>query len=208
MTMKKTVALLAFVAGVLAGSASAAMTHTAATIDTRADVLMDELPEGTPVKPMIDDDGQLVIVLSTNITGSLTIPADLGSVTLDLNGWSIVGGEGPTGGEGTTTDGDDGEDGKATPQSLWIADHADAGEGYVNLAIQVNLPTGTTLTAELAEKYGANFKAVCAATEADFDKATPQPVTFVKLANGLIWVKVAVPAIDSRLLWKVACPKL
>ena len=100
-TMKKTVALLAFVAGVLAGSASAAMTHTAATIDTRADMLADVLPDDTPVALETDDDGQLVIVLSTNITGSLTIPADLGSVTVDLNGWSIVGTNGVDGTETT-----------------------------------------------------------------------------------------------------------
>ena len=97
----KTLAVFAFLVSIFAGSVLATMTYTAATIDTRPDVLADFLPADTPVTMEDNDDGQLVIVLSTNITGSLTIPADLGPVAIDLNGWSITGTNGVDGTETT-----------------------------------------------------------------------------------------------------------
>ena len=71
--------------------------------------IFDAVGTATTVKPLFTEGGELVglrVVLGQNY-GPLTIPADLGAVTIDLNGWMIEGAPGADG-EGSQPGGDGG----------------------------------------------------------------------------------------------------
>ncbi len=83
--------------------------------------------------------------------------------------------------------------------SLWITDHADAGDGYIYLAFKPTLNAGELNAAFISGLATANHICVSSgATEADAKKATPVPVVLRDPnqpldANGWVWVKVPMP---------------
>ena len=100
--------------------------------------------------------------------------------------------------------------------SLWIVDHADAGEGKVHLAFKPTLNTGT-ITADFVAELGTlnAIKVKSAATEADLKTAELKqavlrtdpkvPAGTQHLGRGWIWITVDVPdsGTGPERLWKI-----
>jgi len=96
--------------------------------------------------------------------------------------------------------------------SLWICDHADAGDGKVHLAFCPKLTKGDLTAAmvlELAE--AGRIKVASAMTEESLAMATPvavplrDPTAQLDIAKGWVWVTVDLTANPGfkQLLWKV-----
>ena len=89
-----------FAAAVVAGagvwSAQAAMTHSAAVVDTRADVLAEILPASCAYA--LDADAVLTVTFKESVNGKqYVLPDNMGSLKLDLNGQTLVGKAGTEG---------------------------------------------------------------------------------------------------------------
>ena len=90
-----------FAAAVVAGagvwSAQAAMTHSAAVVDTRADVLAEILPATCAYA--LDEDAVLTVTFNESVTDKqYVLPDNMGPLAFDLNGKTITGAAGTTGG--------------------------------------------------------------------------------------------------------------
>ena len=97
-----------FAAAVVAGagvwSANAAMTHSAAVVDTRADVLAEILPASCTYA--LDEDAVLTVTFNESVTDAqYVLPDNMGSIKFDLNGQTLVGAAG-TAGSASTAGGD------------------------------------------------------------------------------------------------------
>ena len=93
-----------FAAAVVAGagvwSAQAAMTHSAAVVDTRADVLAEILPASCTYA--LDEDAVLTVTFNESVTDAqYVLPDNLGSIKFDLNGQTLVGAAGTAGSAST-----------------------------------------------------------------------------------------------------------
>ncbi len=99
--------------------------------------------------------------------------------------------------------------------SLWIVDHADAGEGKVHLAFKPTLNTGA-ITADFVAQLGTlnAIKVKSAATEADLEKVADADAKQAVLRDGTgtqhlgrgwIWITVDVPdsGTGPERLWKI-----
>lgn len=89
-----------FAAAVVAGagvwSANAAMTHSAAVVDTRADVLAEILPSTCTYA--LDDAGLLTVKFAADASGvQYVLPDNMGPLAFDLNGQTLVGKAGTEG---------------------------------------------------------------------------------------------------------------
>lgn len=95
-------ALLA--AGLLARPASAARTHSAAVVDTRADVLAEFLPESCTCGT--DDESVLSVTFTEDLDGAqFDLPEEMGPLVFDLNGHEVTGKDGENGGNSGGEDG-------------------------------------------------------------------------------------------------------
>ena len=90
-----------FAAAVVAGagvwSANAAMTHSAAVVDTRADVLAGVLPASCAYA--LDGEGLLTVMFKESVNDAqYVLPDNMGPLAFDLNGKTITGAAGSAGG--------------------------------------------------------------------------------------------------------------
>ena len=94
----------ALVAGAGVWSANAAMTHSAAVVDTRADVLAEILPASCDYA--LDAEGLLTVKFAAGVSGvQFELPDNLGPIAFDLNGQTLTGAAG-AGGSDSTPGGD------------------------------------------------------------------------------------------------------
>lgn len=74
------------------GPAQAAGTHSAAVIDTRADVLAQGLPSSCTYT--VDAESVLTVAFTEGLTGTVAVPENFGAVVFNLNGQTIKGVDG------------------------------------------------------------------------------------------------------------------
>ena len=91
-----------FAAAVVAGagvwSANAAMTHTAVTLDTRAMILAEVLPESCTYAATPGDYTVLTVTFNEDVSGGqFELPDNLGPIAFDLNGQTLTGAAGTVG---------------------------------------------------------------------------------------------------------------
>ena len=78
-------------------SAATVATSSASLVDTHADLLAEFLPEGCPIALSLESGNRLRLTLTDDISGGLTLPEDIGALSLVLDGWSIRGVSGAEG---------------------------------------------------------------------------------------------------------------
>ena len=85
-------------AGLGVWSANAAMTHSAAVVDTRADVLAAEILPSTCTYAL-DGEGLLTVTFNESVNDAhFVLPDNMGPIAFDLNGQTLVGAAGTEGG--------------------------------------------------------------------------------------------------------------
>ncbi len=103
-------------------------------------------------KVSLDENGNIVVVLTVDVSGTVEIPDNVGAVTIDLNGYVMVGNGGPAirvvngGGEGDT-------------MRLAIVDTSDGGKGQIagggeNVGIEVAEDAATGVKLDVEEGVG------------------------------------------------------
>ena len=93
----------ALVAGAGVWSARAAMTHTAATLDTREMVLAEILPETCTYETVAGECTTLTVTFTADLAGvgPFVLPDGMGPLAFDVNGRTISGKAGTNGDDGS-----------------------------------------------------------------------------------------------------------
>ena len=118
--------------------ASPVAESSATLFDTYKNLMKEFLPQECPVELSVEDGNRLCLTLTDNIVGGLTLPADLGAVTIALDGWSILGTNGVAGSE-TARGGDGGA-------AITIAGACGVNAGETEIAVKSALPSDATGT--------------------------------------------------------------
>ena len=111
---------------------------SATLFDVYKDLLTELLPQECPVELSVEDGNRLRLTLTGDIVGGLTLPADLGPVTIALDGWSVLGTNGVAGSESAR-----GGDGGA---AITIAGMSGVNAGETVITVKSVLPSDATGT--------------------------------------------------------------